>query len=87
MVKPPPIVSALAPETAATPASTANATPPEFSGYRSLELVTGYSERHMRRMIRAGTFPAPLPLADRRRKLGWDPADVAAWIAAKGSAQ
>lgn len=37
-----------------------------------------YSKVHLWRMVRAGTFPAPLQLSERR--VGWREADIKAWI-------
>ena len=42
---------------------------------------TGLSESTIRRQVRRGTFPAPVPLGD--RAVGWDSDAVDGWIADK----
>lgn len=58
---------------------------PEPLQYRDLETITGWTERHIRRLMRRGEFPLPTVIG-RRRKLGWAVEVVEAWTNAREGA-
>ncbi len=37
-----------------------------------------YSRDHLRRLVKAGTFPAPVPLSDKR--IAWVESEVDQWV-------
>jgi prophage regulatory protein len=41
----------------------------------------GYSRDHLRRKVKAGEFPAPVALSDRR--IAWRESEVDAWLASR----
>jgi prophage regulatory protein len=43
----------------------------------------GYSRDHLRRKIRAGEFPTPVPVSDRR--IAWVEVEVDEWIAGRAA--
>ena len=44
-------------------------------------LLVRYSRRHLDRLIRKGSFPAPLQLGP--KKIGWIEAEVMDWLASR----
>jgi prophage regulatory protein len=43
----------------------------------------GYSRDHLRRLVKAGKFPRPIPLSESR--IAWDEAELDAWLKARAA--
>jgi predicted DNA-binding transcriptional regulator AlpA len=50
-------------------------------GQLAVEKGINYSRDHLRRKCKAGEFPKPIPISDKR--IAWDETEVEAWLAAK----
>jgi prophage regulatory protein len=49
-----------------------------------VKTVTGLGRSTIYAMVAKGKFPAPVPLTDEGREVGWDSNAVDAWVAARG---
>jgi len=54
-------------------------------GFERLAAEKGltYSRDHLRRMVKAGKFPRPIPLSESR--IAWDEAEIDAWLKARAA--
>ena len=52
-----------------------------------IEQLTGYTERTIRDMERAGTFPRRFPLNPGGRAVGWLESEVSDWLAARAASR
>lgn len=53
--------------------------------YRAVEVAVGYTERHIRRLVRQGAFPAPYKI-NGGVTLAWTVESIEAWLASKAGA-
>lgn len=53
--------------------------------YRAVEVAVGYTERHIRRLVRQGAFPAPYKI-NGGATLAWTVESIEAWLASKAGA-
>lgn len=71
------------------PSTDSTSTPVEKNAtalrYRAVEVAVGYTERHIRRLVRQGTFPAPHKI-NGGVTLAWTAESIEAWLASKTGA-